>query len=49
MVINRDAYVAPILELQLARKILLLVTWAHAQAEMLDHVMVADRTADKDC
>ena len=45
MVINRDAYVAPILELQLARKLLLLVTWAHAQAEMLDHVMVADRTA----
>ena len=46
MFINEDdAYVAPILELQLPCKPVLLVTWGHGQAEMLDHVKVAD----KDC
>ncbi len=41
MLINPDTYVAH-LELQLWRKLLLLFTWAYGQAEMLDHVKVAD-------
>jgi len=42
--INRDAYVAPISNSQLSRKLLLLVTRANVQAEMLHHVEVAGIT-----